>query len=326
MPRSTRIAFIEMAATKDTEMKRLATMARPQAALVTNFYRKKLGTQETKEPIAKEICSLLESLPQDGFAIIEKDPKVDTSAVTCALKYWNEETKGNPMLRAIGTAGHNTMHLCCRFADATEAAFTINASHAFVKEMCALAIQAAYHLGVPPSTIVERLKNYHLETMRTEVWKNKSGPTFVNGTYCHTTLSFEASLDELAAYAQSTSSTQSGKTILVFGGLKDGENSPTSAKRLIDSMASHGITEVYAWPTAVAESLQRVGSERLSIYGEASLEEAVATAKRRSAPSTRSSSKVQRKSPLTGSSSKSKRALLTLWHASTLPPSGPISN
>ena len=277
MPRLTRIAFIEMAATKEGEMERLASIAKPQAALVTNFYRKRLGTKET---IATEIGTLLTMLPQDGFAIIEKGTKVNP--IACTVHYWNEETAQAPMVRTIGTAGHDTLHLCCRFPNGLEAAFTVQASHSFIKETCALGIQAAYHLGVPPATIVERLKTYHPETMRTEVWKNKSGTTFVNGTYCHTALSFEASLDELSAYI-SKQDEESGKTVLVFGGLKGGQDDSVAAKRLVDSMASHGITEVFAFPLHVATTLQRATGQ-LSIHGFSSLEEAIAAAKRTLSP------------------------------------------
>lgn len=284
MPRTTSLAFIEMAATKENEMMRLTKMALPQAALVTNFYRKRLGTQETKDGIAQQIVYLLTSLPKHGFAIVERDAKVDTSAVVCDLSFWNETTAKAPCVRILGPAGHEKLKLSSLFPDGTEAVFTINASHAYATETCTLAIQAAQKLGLSSTAIVQHIQRYHPETMRTEVWKNKSGTTFVNGTYCHTTLSFEASLDELAAFAQSTSSVQSGKTLLVFGGLKNGEHNPSSAKRLVDSMASHGITEVYSWPNGVTSSLLMHSSGRITIHGSDSIEEAISAAKKRISP------------------------------------------
>lgn len=284
MPRDTKIAFVELAATQPGEMGRLCAIANPTLVLVTNFFRKRLGTPETKEVVAQEILHLLESLPTTGAAIIEKDDRVDVSQVKASCFPWNETVSSLPSVTTLDRIGHEKIKISVEFPDNSVAVSSVIAGHPYCIELITLAIKAAWRLGLSSTPIIQSLQTYKPETMRTEIWKNKSGATFVNGTYCHNSLSFNSSLDELTAYVRSTASTQSGKTILVFGGLRREQDTPPAAKRLIDSMASHGITDVYAWPYTVASSLNAKTSSSIRIHAMSSLEEAIGTAKKSLTP------------------------------------------
>ncbi len=282
MPHNTRLAFIEMAATQPGEMDNLVRMAQPQVALVTNFYRKRLGPQQEA---ASEIVALLNALPPSGCAIIERDQRVDLSNIRCPIIFWNSASPEQPIVRAVGIAGADHLKVQCQFPYASEAVCSIKGGHSYLIDLLSLALKAAWHLQLPPRAILTALQSYQPQIMRTEIWKNKEGVSLINGTYCHTLLSFDASLDELTGYIQSTTPSKMGKTILVFGGLRSGDAHPASDNRLIEAMVSHHIAEVYAWPQAVGEALSRASGNRIPIHSFDSFEEAVALAQTTALPS-----------------------------------------
>ena len=206
IPKGTSLAFIEMAATLPGEMERLVWMAQPSIALITNFYRKRLGTEETKQTIAEEIVTLLSALPSSGFAIVEQDPHLDFSSVRCPISFWNGESSDLPSVRSLGMAEADRLKVACLFPDGSESVCTMNGNHAYFIELLSLAAKAAWKLHLPHASLVQGIQTYQPQAMRTEIWKNACGTTFVNGTYCHTPLSFDAALDDLTAYTHSTQS------------------------------------------------------------------------------------------------------------------------
>ncbi len=285
IPKDASIAFIEMAATQDGEMERLVRMAQPEIALVTNFYRKRLGTVAIKQTTAEQIMALLNAIPQSGFAIVEHDSRLDFSLLPCPVFFWNEESKELPTVHAIGICGAERLKVGCQFPDCSEAVFTIKGNHSYFVELLSLALKASWKLKLPNATLIKALQTYQPETMRTEIWRNKSGTSFVNGTYCHTPLSFDASLDDLTSYTQSSAASKTGKSILIFGGLRDDNHHLSSAKRLIESIKNHRINDVYAWPTAVGDSLQKASRGLIPIHSFDTLEEALAAVKTTISPS-----------------------------------------
>jgi alanine racemase/UDP-N-acetylmuramoyl-tripeptide--D-alanyl-D-alanine ligase len=285
MPKNTSLAFIEMAATQHKEMERLVHIAQPEIALVTNFYRKRLGTAEIKQTTATEVMSLLKALPPSGFAIIEKDCSLDLSQISCPIFFWNAESPDLPIVRTIGIASPERLKVGGQFPDGSEAVFTIKGNHSYCIELLSLALKAAWKLQLPNAALIKALQTYQPETMRTEIWKNKSGTSFVNGTYCHTPLSFDASLDDLTAYTRSTAASKEGKSILIFGGLRNDKDPLSSSKRLIESIKNHTINEVYAWPQTVGDSLHNYSKGTIPVHSFNTLEEAITAAKSTISPS-----------------------------------------
>jgi Alr-MurF fusion protein len=285
IPKNTSLAFIEMAATQHGEMDRLVSMVHPDIALVPNFFRKRLGPSEARQTTVSEILKLLRAIPKSGFAIVEKESRIDFSQLSCPVFFWNEESKDLPTVRAIGLASQDRLKIGCQFPEHSEAVFTIKGNHSYFIELLSLALKAAWKLQLPNAALLKALQTYQPETMRTEIWRNKDGTSFVNGTYCHTPLSFDASLEDLTTYTRSAAASKEGKSILVFGGLRNDADHLAPSKRLIESIKNHGINEVYAWPQIVGDSLHAASKGLIPIHSFDTIEEAIAAAKSAIAPS-----------------------------------------
>jgi alanine racemase/UDP-N-acetylmuramoyl-tripeptide--D-alanyl-D-alanine ligase len=277
IPKSASLACIEMAATQEGEMERLVNMVQPHIALVTNFYRKRLGSSQINQTTASEITSLLKSLPSTGFAIVEHDSRIDFSNLPCPVFFWNIESTDLPIVKAMGIAGRERLTIGCQFPDQSEAVCTIKGSHSYFIDLLALSLKAAWKLQLPNTTLIKRLQSYQPEIMRSEIWKNKNGTTFVNGIYSHTPFSFDASLDDFATYIRSEATPKEGRAILVFGGLRNDIEHPSASKRIIESIKNHHINAVYTWPQMVGDSLRL--HTLLPIHSFDTLEEAIASLK-----------------------------------------------
>ncbi len=279
IPATASIAFIEMAATQPGEMERLVQMTKPDIALVTNFYRKRFGTTSAKETVASEILTLLSSLPPSGYALIENPThhSKSFSTITCPLFFWNEPSPQLPIIKPLAITDSERRSLHCLFPNSTETVFTVRGHLAYLTELLSLAIQAAWKLGIHQEQLVKALQTYEPQAMRTEIWKNTHGTTFVNGTYCHTALSFDASLNDVQTYTRSPEASNNGKTILLFGGLCTEKNGHSSYKRIAESITTHGICSVYAWPLSCGASLQKASQGKFTVHQSETIEEAIAS-------------------------------------------------
>jgi alanine racemase/UDP-N-acetylmuramoyl-tripeptide--D-alanyl-D-alanine ligase len=299
IPSTASLAFIEMAATKAGEMDRLVSMVRPDYAAVTNFFQKRFCSPENREKVFGEIIALLSSLPPTGWAIAEQSPRFHPEELPCPCYFWNEETDGLPNIRPLSPRGGEQRSMICRFPDGSEETMTINGPHAYLIDLVSLAIKTAWKLGLRKETIVHALQTYEPQIMRTEIWKNSSGTTFINGTYCHTALSFDASIADMKGYIH----TSEGKKILLFGGIELQRNSPRSdtsdeaivshmnstsgisSKRLVESMIHHGISEVYAWPQTMAHVLEEAAHGTIPIHAFSTCDSALRSVKSALTPS-----------------------------------------
>lgn len=292
IPKNTRLAFIEMAANQPGEMERLAHMAQPEIALVTNFSRKRLGTKERQRFVPSEIFSLLKALPANGHAIVERNSQYPVPHLRCSVEYWNDD----PHIASssgIVEGGRLPVQIQCK--DGSIKTLSLAGDHLYLVELINIALKAAQKLDLPEDQAIKTLASYQPEVMRTEIWKNSNGVSFINGTYSHTCLSFDASLDELRDFTQSTNPFSQGRTVMVFGGLREAS---FSENRIADSLLAHGVSEVHAWPEAVATKLIQGTSGRLPVHSYLSFSEAMSAAKRSSRPSDTILIKGPRKIPL----------------------------
>jgi alanine racemase len=276
-PKNTRLAFIEMAANRPGEMERLARMTRPQIALVTNFSRRRLGTNEAQRYVPGEILSLLAALPPDGHAIIERDSRYPVPDAPCSVEYWNDTPR---VASSSGIVEGGRLPVQIRHNDGSESTVSVVGDHLYLVELLCVALLASRKLGLSEDRVIRALSSYQPEVMRTEIWKNSAGVSFINGTYSHTRLSFDASLNEFRDYIQST--TLTGRTRIVFGGLREPNS---SEKGISDSLLAHGISEVHAWPDEVATRLKKEAPDGLPIHSHPSFCSAMSAATGSSHPS-----------------------------------------
>lgn len=251
IPRETKLAFIEMAATEEGEMNHLVSMASPRYAIITNLYRRRLGSLEMKERVIKELCTLVQALPKDGFALVEKDfPPLPRTE--CSLLFWNESCSLKPS--------------------------------SYITELRSIATQASLLLGKKKEETAKKISLYVPKAMRTDIWKDANSTTFISLPYSKTPLSFEASLDELTAYGRATQLFSSGKNILFFEGLHSESDPEPFAVRLAESMAHHAIHEVYCWKKPVWKALSQKLPSSISLRLFPSFEDALLQTKKNFRP------------------------------------------
>ena len=243
-PKSTRLAFIEMAATEKGEMSRLVKMASPKYAVITNFYRRRLGSPEMKERVADELSTLLSSLPSSGKALVEKT-SFTLAECRCSIQFWNEKKT----------------HV------------------SYQEELVSIAQQTAEMFHKSEQDISSALATYRPETMRTDIWKNNAGTTFINLPYSKTPLSMAASLEEMNAYTAATKPLFHGKTVLFFGGLRQEKNIRSLSERLSQIISQHKIQKVFCWKKDVFDALEHHKNFPFSLHFSPTLEQAICSAK-----------------------------------------------
>jgi len=266
IPKKSTLAFIEMAATESGEMERLVSMAQPDIALVTNFYNRSFSTEKAGQTVVQEILELLCLLPLSGFALVEDHPHVDLSCLQVPWYAWNKKSENLPWIESIANDGQER-NLCCTFPDNKKTTISLPTEHAYLQNLLILGVQAAWKLGLSSSTTSQALSSYIPDLMRTEVWKNKKGTTFINSTYCHTPLTLDASLSEITK--------GKGKRALVIGGNAEFSK---HAKEIVTCANRHDISTLFAWPQSFAQTLQKQTHEPLSILSFERKEKAVTAA------------------------------------------------
>ncbi len=267
IPKTAKYAFIEMAATREGEMHRLAAITQPNMAIVTNFLKRRLGTESLQTTIANEISSLLHILPKDGLAIIETNPTIDTASIPCPILFWDAPPSSYPTIKHHKILSHRHLELHCSFPDNTTQHLTVQTDYSNSIDLFLSALATAHSCNLQKEEIIAAFHRYTPQAMRTEVWKNPSQVTFINGTYCHSRLSLEASFREIEPFSTSA------KKYLLFGGLPH----ESEYAYLHQILSKHNVCEVFAWPERTATLLKQ--QTLIPITSNTTIEEAIQSAK-----------------------------------------------
>lgn len=213
--------IIEAAFSFPGEMDRLHRMISPTHTILTHVGKKHMHTIGSREVIAQEMQKLY-PLSASNWALLPQDPVLTPHDTTFR---WDHPSADLPHAESPEEA--DTIQL--RFPNGRSYPVQRPAGMSYFSDLLNIGVKAAYLLGVEPEMIIDRLQTYIPEPMRTEIWKNQSGTTFVNEPYCGDPQSLDCSLKHFDYHAPK------GRKTLLFGGIKSEE--PSTYSRIGEAIA-----------------------------------------------------------------------------------------
>lgn len=197
MDDSYQAAVVEMGMRGLGEIQRLAAIARPNFALISNVEPVHLETLGSLENIARAKCELLTQIPADGWALINGDSKL---LVKTAVEYscplytfgYNKECDFQAQDCKIAGSG---MEIQMRLPDGrTEKLFfPLPATRLALNVVSAAALSSL--LGIDFDSIRSCLLDYRPSGNRLHIIKLKAGGAIINDTYNANPVSMAAALE-----------------------------------------------------------------------------------------------------------------------------------
>ena len=234
------IAVIEMGMSEFGEMDRLADIARPNIAVMTNIgvaHIENLGTQEN---ILKEKFRITKYFDKDGILFLNGDDRLlkslhgkqEFKTVTFGLNkdndYYADEIK---------TEGFNTKFVCCFGGKRVELNIPALGEHSVKNALAAFAVGT--HLGLDERTIQSGLMTYKNAPMRQQIHEMKDF-ILIDDSYNSSPEAAKVSLNVLKSVAK-------GKTIAVLADMLElGEKSGSEHYGVGKHLAELGIDTLIA--------------------------------------------------------------------------------
>ena len=194
------IAVIEMGISQEGEMQRLASIARPEASVLTNIGVSHIEQLKTKENIRKEKLCIINNSKEDSYLFINgddpllrniKDNKYSHKVITFGIKDNFDYRAIN--IRAVDGKFYFTL---VNSLKGVEEEIVLNAlgKHNINNALCALAIANYYNISV--SIAKKALEEYRPIAMRGEI-KKANGITIIDDTYNASPDSMKSGVDVL---------------------------------------------------------------------------------------------------------------------------------
>ena len=225
-------AVVEMGMGALGEIQRLAAIARPQFALISNVEPVHLETLGSLENIARAKCEVLSEIPEDGFALINGDYKLlaETAREYSCRKYtfgYNDDCDFQIANCRISNSG---MEIKMRWQNQQETLFFPLPAGRLALNIVAAA-SLALLLGIDIESIKSSLLDYKPSGNRLNIINLESGGAIINDTYNANPVSMAAALEtghELAA---------AGKYLAVLGDMFELGNLETEAHLKVGQIA-----------------------------------------------------------------------------------------
>lgn len=248
-----RVCAIELGTNHRGEIARLAGIAQPTIAVVTNALRDHLEFLGSVAEMAEENADALRALPQDGIAVVN----ADDAHAACFRRAAGSRRTVDFGLEAPAAVGA-TVRLDPLSSEVTlrtpaggvRARLSIPGLHSVRNALAAAACAIA--AGVAPAAIGEGLAAFRPATRRLQVKPLPGGATLLDDSYNANPDSVRAAIDVLAGCA--------GPTVLVLGDM--GELGPQGAAfhREVGAYArARGISRLVALGEATRASVEAFG-------------------------------------------------------------------
>ncbi len=212
-------ALIEAGISKKDEMQALAETIAPDCGIMTHIGKKHIDTLGDLQTAATEMIQLFLHPRTTEWVILPDDPLLHTHLPFLKAKchLWNNQTPQLPHARSLSTEHSSKMPYQVDFPDGRRHSGQTTTGFYYFLDLINITVKAAWLLGIPSEAICETLRQYHLEPMRTEIWKSPTGTTFINDVYC----SDPQSVDYALKYFDQAPS--QGRKVFVFSGMRGGK-------------------------------------------------------------------------------------------------------
>lgn len=265
-------AVIELGASRIGEIAYTVGLARPQVAIITNAGTAHVGEFGGQDKIVLAKGEILEGLPADGVAVLNRDDP--------AFDIWTARAAG----RRVSSFGLHDLRADFRAADvqrdargcpgftlqgpAGEARIQLNllGEHNVTNALAAVA--AAHALGVPLVGIVSGLQSLQPVKGRAVAQLATNGMRVIDDSYNANPASICAAIDILAGF--------SGRTVLVLGDMGELGAWAESSHREVGAYAVDKVSALYAVGPLMSHAVQAFGSAGRHFADQASLIHALA--------------------------------------------------
>jgi len=195
-----RYCAVELGMNHPGEIARLASIARPTVALVTNAQREHMEFMGSVEAAAAENASVFEALPAGGVAVINADDP--HAPLFRRAKGARRAVEFGIDAHADVSGGYTLKPLCSEIrvrtpAGEAGASLAIPGLHNVRNALAAAA--CAHAAGIPPAAIGAGLADFRPYAGRTQVRRLAYGATLIDDSYNANPDSVRAAIDVLAA-------------------------------------------------------------------------------------------------------------------------------
>ncbi len=206
------VAVVEMGMGALGEIQRLATIARPQFAIITNVEPVHLESLGSLENIARAKCEVLSAIPEDGFALINGDYEllIEKAKEYSCRKYtfgYNSDCDFQVVDCQTSDIG---MEIEMRWHNQLDTLFFPLPAQRLALNIVAAAAMALL-LGINMESIKSSLLNYKPSGNRLNIINLEGGGAVINDTYNANPVSMAAALET------GRELTTSGKYLAVLG-------------------------------------------------------------------------------------------------------------
>jgi len=243
------VAILEMGTNAPGEIARLAGIAAPDVAVITNIAPAHLAGLLTMEGVAREKGDLFRALPESGFAVVNAtDLRVVREAGRCRAEKVYYGVALNDFSGRILSMSDAGMRIAVRTpAGEFVSSLRVTGEHHLMNVLAATA--AAFTLGLRPADLEEGFAGFSSVPGRFHAVPLRGGGLLLDDSYNANPASTEAALRSFAALSRGR------RTVVVFGDMLElGESARASHFRIGHLMASLKVSRLFAFGKEAAQA------------------------------------------------------------------------
>jgi UDP-N-acetylmuramoyl-tripeptide--D-alanyl-D-alanine ligase len=247
-------AVVEMGMRARGEIARLAAVAAPTIAVITNVGETHIEILGSVENIAAAKSELIEAIPADGLVILNADiPLVKAMQANTAARavFYGLGPAAAVIAENIATGDRDTTFDCLHPGGAFAVTIPAVGKHNIYNALAAIAV--GLELGLTPDEIRAGIATFQASAMRLAI--EKIGPyTIINDAYNASPLSMQAAIDTLGMVAR-------GRKVAVLGDMLElGDLAAAAHAKVGEQLADSGVQVV----VTVGEQARHIAAAALA--------------------------------------------------------------
>jgi UDP-N-acetylmuramoyl-tripeptide--D-alanyl-D-alanine ligase len=243
------VAIMEMGSNAPGEIARLAEIASPDVALVTNIAPAHLEGLRTMEGVAREKGDLFRALPDAGVAVVNAtDLRVVREAGRCRAEKVYYGVALSAFSGRILSMTDSGMRIAVRTPAGEFSSYLgVPGEHHLMNALAATAV--AFTLGLRPPDMEEGLASFSPVPGRFNALPLRGGGLLLDDSYNANPASTESALRSLASLARGR------RTVVVFGDMLElGQSAPASHFRIGHLIAALKVSRLFAFGPEAANA------------------------------------------------------------------------